>query len=188
VVKGLKPERSVRLLPGIRDQREEMMPRIVTRVKGLSPPIGPYCHAVRVGDTIFLSGAVSTDGRGKLVGRGDIRRQTRTVLETFRKILTGCGASMGDVVKTLVFLTDWRHYQAYNEEYGKFFQAAPPARSTVGTTLAQEGLLLEIEAVAVRGAARSKEVITAATSLWMGGRRRRARPGTRVRRKARDKK
>ena len=151
------------------------MARTVTKVRGLSPPIGPYCHAVRVGDTIFLSGAVSTDGRGRLVGRGDIRRQTRTVLQTFRKILKGCGASMDDVVKTLVFLTDWRHYQAYNEEYGKFFKAAPPARSTVGTTLAQEGLLLEIEAVAVRGAARTKEVITAPTSLWRGGARRRSR-------------
>lgn len=151
------------------------MARTVTRVKGLSPPIGPYCHAVRVGDTIFLSGAVSTDARGRLVGRGDIRKQTRTVLQTFRKILKGCGATMDDVVKTLAFLTDWRHYQAYNEEYGRFFRTAPPARSTVGTTLAQEGLLLEIEAVAVRGAARSKEVITAPTSLWRPALRRRAR-------------
>ena len=151
------------------------MPRTATRVKGLSPPIGPYCHAVRVGDTVFLSGAVSTDGRGKLVGRGDIRRQTRTVLQTFRKILRGCGASMDDVVKTLVFLTDWRHYAAYNEEYGRFFKAPYPARSTVGTTLAQEGLLLEIEAVAVRGASRSKEVITAPASLWKGGARRRGK-------------
>ncbi len=148
-----------------------------TRLKGLSPPIGPYCHAVRVGDTIFLSGAVSTDARGRLVGRGDVRRQTRTVLRAFRRILGACGATMGDVVKTLVFLTDWRHYQAYNEEYAKVFKAGPPARSTVGTTLAQEGLLLEIEAVAVRGASRSKEVITAPASLW--------RPaGRRVRRRA----
>ncbi len=151
------------------------MARTVTRLKGLSPPIGPYCHAVRVGDTIFLSGAVSTDARGRLVGRGDIRRQTRTVLRTFRKILRGCGASMDDVVKTLVFLTDWRHYQAYNEEYGKFFRAPHPARSTVGTTLAQEGLLLEIEAVAVRGASRSKEVITAPASLWRSAARGRRR-------------
>jgi 2-iminobutanoate/2-iminopropanoate deaminase len=149
------------------------MARTVTKVKGLSPPIGPYCHAVRVGDTIFLSGAVSTDARGKLVGRGDIRRQTRTVLQAFRMILKTCGASMDDVVKTLVFLTDWRHYQAYNEEYGRFFRTGPPARSTVGTTLAQEGLLLEIEAVAVRGASRTKEVITAPTSLWRGAAARR---------------
>lgn len=148
------------------------MPRTVTKVKGLSPPIGPYCHAVRVGDTIFLSGAVSTNGRGKLVGRGDIRRQTRTVLQTFRKILLSCGAGMDDVVKTLVFLTDWRHYQAYNAEYGRFFKPPYPARSTVGTTLAQEGLLLEIEAVAVRGASRNKEVITAPGSLWRAAPRR----------------
>jgi len=148
------------------------MPQIVLKLKGLSPPIGPYCHAVRVGDTIFLSGAVSTDARGRLVGRGDIRRQTRAVLQTFRRILRGCGATMDDVVKTLVFLTDWRHYRAYNEEYGKFFKAPYPARSTVGTTLAQEGLLLEIEAVAVRGAARTKEVITAPTSLWQDRARR----------------
>jgi enamine deaminase RidA (YjgF/YER057c/UK114 family) len=80
---------------------------------------------------------------------------------------------MDDVVKTLVFLTDWRHYQAYNEEYGRFFRTGPPARSTVGTTLAQEGLLLEIEAVAVRGASRTKEVITAPTSLWRGAAARR---------------
>ncbi len=151
------------------------MARIITKVKGLSPPIGPYCHAVRVGDTIFLSGAVSTDARGRLVGRGDVRKQTRTVLQAFRKVLQSCGAGMDDVVKTLVFLTDWRHYRAYNEEYGKFFRGAPPARSTVGTTLAQEGLLLEIEAVAVRGASRSKEVITAPTTLWPRASRRRRR-------------
>lgn len=160
------------------------MARTVTKVKGLSPPIGPYCHAVRVGDTIFLSGAVSTDGRGKLVGRGDIRKQTGTVLRTFQKILRGCGATMDDVVKTLVFLTDWRHYGAYNEEYRRFFKAPYPARSTVGTTLAQEGLLLEIEAVAVRGSSRRKEVITAPTSLWRGGARRPVRRETRFSRRA----
>ncbi len=66
---------------------------------------------------------------------------------------------MDDVVKTQVSLVDWRHYGAYNEVYAEYFSAPYPARATVQGGLAQYGLLIEIEAFAVAGAADSATVL-----------------------------
>jgi 2-iminobutanoate/2-iminopropanoate deaminase len=113
-----------------------------------------------VGDLLFISGQVSTDGQGRLVGAGDFQAQTRQVLNTIRTVLQLAGMGLQDVVKTTVMLTDWRHYAAYNKVYGEYFTPPYPARSTVCGSLAQKGLLIEIETIAVVGVDDSAVVVS----------------------------
>src|SRR5262245_44596882 len=117
-------------------------------------------HGVRVGDLMFIGGHTSIDTQGRLIGSGDIRAQTRHVLTTIETILALAGLGLDDVVKTTVMLTDWRHYDAYNEVYRAFFTAPYPARSTVSGSLDMPGALIEIEAIAMAGAHAAAVVAT----------------------------
>jgi reactive intermediate/imine deaminase len=117
-------------------------------------------HGVRVGDLMFIGGHTSIDTQGRLVGPGDMRAQTRHILTTLETILTLAGLGLDDVVKTTVMLTDWRHYDAYNEVYRAFFAAPYPARSTVSGSLGMPGALIEIEAMAVAGAHKTAVMVT----------------------------
>jgi len=117
-------------------------------------------HGVRVGDLMFIGGHTSMDAQGRLVGPGDVRAQTRHILTTLETILTLAGLGLDDVVKTTVMLTDWRHYDAYNEIYRTFFAAPYPARSTVSGSLGMPGALIEIEAIAMAGAHETAVVVT----------------------------
>jgi 2-iminobutanoate/2-iminopropanoate deaminase len=109
---------------------------------GAPAPRGPYSPAVRAGDFIFISGQVPPQPSG------DIREETRAVLNNIRKILEGCGSSLADVAKCQVFLADGKDFAAMNEVYSEFFGESKPARSTVVTGFAIPGIRVEIDAVA----------------------------------------
>ena len=110
----------------------------------------PLTPALRIGDTIYISGQVPVDEQGTIVG-DNIRSQTRKVLENLEKALHAAGASRADVVKTLVVLPNVkRDFAAMNEVYGAFFPDPKPARTTFGGDLAID-ILVEIEAIAVIG-------------------------------------
>src|SRR5574340_928374 len=94
-------------------------------------PIGPYSQAIKAGGFLYASGQVAIDPKTNEFAGGDIRKQTRQVMENVKGILEVAGASLSHVVKTTVFLKDLDDFAAMNEEYGKHFAAAPPARSTV---------------------------------------------------------
>jgi len=111
-------------------------------------PVGPYSHAVRVGDLLFCSGQIPLDpATGSLVS-GDIRAQTERVLENIRLILEDQQLSFAQVVKSTVFLTSLGDFAAMNEVYARCFTAAPPARSTVQVAALPRGAAVEIEVVA----------------------------------------
>jgi 2-iminobutanoate/2-iminopropanoate deaminase len=109
----------------------------------------PFSAAVRTGDLLFLSGQVGLrDGRQ---GEG-IEEQTRFTLENIRDTLAEAGASLADVVKVTVFITDMSLWPAMNEVYREFFPSDPPARSALGVNgLASPEFLVEIECVAEVG-------------------------------------
>lgn len=112
------------------------------------PPVGPYAPAIRVGPWLFTSGQIALDPQtGRLV-EGDIRAQTRQVLENLRALLEAAGGSLADVVKTTCYLTDLGEFAAFNEVYATFFPTNPPARSTVQAARLPLGALVEIDAVA----------------------------------------
>ncbi len=88
---------------------------------------------------------------GEVVGERDISAQTRQTLENLKKALEAVGASMSDVIKTTIFLTDFSNYKHMNVVYDEYFRDNPPARATVRADLALSSLLVEIDAIAVLG-------------------------------------
>ena len=111
-------------------------------------PRGPYSHAVRAGDFIFVSGQGPIDPETNQFSYGDIRHETRVVLNNILRILAGCGASMKDVVRCGVFLADGDDFAAMNEVYGEFFGEAKPSRTTVECKFANKQMKVEIDCVA----------------------------------------
>jgi 2-iminobutanoate/2-iminopropanoate deaminase len=126
-----------------------MIERITT--PGSPAPRGPYSPAVRAGDFIFVSGQVPIDPVSGHAVTGDIRAETRRVLENIKINLEGCGASMADVVKCQVFLADIKDFAAMNEVYSEFLGEFKPARTTVQAgALPLAGSKVEIDAVAYK--------------------------------------
>jgi 2-iminobutanoate/2-iminopropanoate deaminase len=126
-----------------------MIERIFT--PGAPAPRGPYSPAVRAGDFIFVSGQVPVDPMTGQAVLGDVKSETRRVLENIRLNLQGCGASMADVVKCQVFLADIKDFSAMNEVYTEFFGDSKPARTTVQAgALPLAGSKVEIDAVAYK--------------------------------------
>jgi 2-iminobutanoate/2-iminopropanoate deaminase len=110
--------------------------------------VGPYNHAVRVGDLLFCAGQIPLDpATGNLVP-GDIKAQTERVLENVKAILDDQKISFAQVVKTTVFLTNLADFAAMNEVYARYFTADFPARSTVQVAALPRGASVEIEVVA----------------------------------------
>lgn len=107
----------------------------------------PLSSAVRSGDFIFMSGVVALDSAGKVID-GDIRVQTRAVLETIRRSLCELGLEVSRVVRATVWLADLAELPAFNEEYATFFCDSLPARSCVQATL-YGGARVEIEVQAL---------------------------------------
>jgi len=126
-----------------------MIERIFT--PGAPAPRGPYSPAVRAGDFIFVSGQVPVDPVSGQAVSGDVKAETRRVLENIRLNLEGCGAGMADVVKCQVFLADIKDFAAMNEVYTEFFGESKPARTTVQAgALPLAGSKVEIDAVAYK--------------------------------------
>lgn len=110
--------------------------------------VGPYNHAVRVGDFLFCSGQIPLDpASGQLVA-GDTRAQTDRVLENIRSILADQSLTFTNVVKSTVFLTNLADFPAMNEVYSTFFKSDFPARSTVQVAALPRGASVEIEVIA----------------------------------------
>jgi reactive intermediate/imine deaminase len=125
------------------------MPKEIINPDGLPPAIGPYSWATRHGKLIFLAGTGSIDREGKLVGAGDIRKQTEVTLEHLKTAVTAAGGSLASIVKTTVYIGDVNDYAGMNEVYRRYFPEAPPARATLVTGFVVPGLLVEIEGIAI---------------------------------------
>jgi 2-iminobutanoate/2-iminopropanoate deaminase len=111
--------------------------------------IGPYSQAIQAGDFLFLSGQIPLDPKtGELV-KGDIRSQTRQVLENIRGVLESQSLGMKDVVKVTLFLKDIGNFNQVNEVYATYFPSSPPARSTVEVAKLPRDADIEIEVIAL---------------------------------------
>lgn len=110
----------------------------------------PLSAAVRGDGVLYASGQIPVDPQTRQVVAGGIEDQTRQTLENLTATLALAGASLADVVKVTIFLTDMTTFAAMNGVYREYFPSEPPARTTVGTTgLANPAMQIEIEAIAM---------------------------------------
>jgi 2-iminobutanoate/2-iminopropanoate deaminase len=113
--------------------------------------MGPYSQAIVAGDLVFCAGQLGTDPATRQVVSGDIKAQTRRVLDNLAAVLEAAGSSLDRVTKTTVFLEDISEFAAMNEVYAERFGAHRPARSTVQVAkLPGTGGRVEIECIALR--------------------------------------
>ncbi len=112
--------------------------------------IGPYCQAVAAGEWIYCSGQLPLDpDTAEMVGDGDIKAETRQVLQNLDAVLRKAGASRADVVKATVYLTDMNEFSNMNQVYAAFFKdLVPPARATVQVAALPRGAKVEIDFIA----------------------------------------
>lgn len=114
--------------------------------------IGPYSQGIQAANgLIYTSGQLPIDMATGELEIADIKKATRHALDNVKAILEAGGASMENVIKTLVFLTDMADFADMNEVYATYFPHTPPARSCVAVAALPKGAKLEIEAVAVIG-------------------------------------
>jgi reactive intermediate/imine deaminase len=118
------------------------------RVAGLPAALSHYTDAVRFGNILFVSGLTAHDAEGKLVGGTDAAAQTRQILVNLNRVLDAAGATMADVLKVTVFLTNIDDRAAINPVRQEFFGSARPASTLIEVSrLALPDMKVEIEAV-----------------------------------------
>ena len=111
--------------------------------------VGPYSHAVRIGDLLFCAGQIPIEPKDGTLVCGDIRVQTERVLQNVKAILDDQKLTFANVVKSTVFLTNLAvDFPGMNEIYGKYFTENYPARSTVQVAALPKGANVEIEVIA----------------------------------------
>jgi 2-iminobutanoate/2-iminopropanoate deaminase len=126
------------------------MPRDAITAGGAAA-VGPYSHAVRAGELVFLSGQTPLDpATGRLV-EGGVGAQAEQCFRNLFQILEAAGLGSGDVVKANVFLVDMADFATMNEAYARHFDRPFPARTTIGVASLPLGARIEIELVARRG-------------------------------------
>ena len=109
-----------------------------------------YSRAVRIGNTIEVTGTVAVDDNSQLVGGNDAYAQTRFIIEKIEKVLALAGATLGDVVRTRMFVTDISRWEEYGKAHGEFFHEIKPCTSMIEVKgLIAPEYLIEIEAAAI---------------------------------------
>jgi 2-iminobutanoate/2-iminopropanoate deaminase len=111
-------------------------------------PVGPYSQAIRAGDFLFVAGQVAVDPVTGDFVLGSIAEQTNQCMENIKTILNAAGASLADVVRTTIYLTNMDDFGEVNDAYGNYFDLDPPARTTIGVAALPKGLAIEIDVIA----------------------------------------
>lgn len=111
-------------------------------------PCGPYSHAVRSGNMLYISGQVPFDPNSGLKIGDDIETQTAQAMKNLASLLASAGLEVTNIVKTTVYLANWDDFGGFNTAYSAFMGNHKPARATVEVSRIAQDVLIELEAIA----------------------------------------
>lgn len=123
------------------------MPREIIHTDRAPKAIGTYSQAIKVGDTVYLSGQIPLVPHTMEMVAGDIAAQIRQVFENLKAVAEASGGSLQDAVKLNVYLTDLKNFPVVNEVMGAYLQQPYPARAAVGVAALPKGAQVEIDGV-----------------------------------------
>ena len=124
------------------------MPKSVVIPENSAPPLAPYSPGTKAHGVVYVSGMLALDAQGKVVGEGDIRAQTRAVIEAVKGVIEAAGGTLADVTFNSIFLKDLGDYAAMNEVYRGYFPEEAPARYCIRADLVRPEFLVEISSIA----------------------------------------
>jgi 2-iminobutanoate/2-iminopropanoate deaminase len=125
------------------------MSKSVIATENAPAAVGPYAQGVQANGFVFTAGQLGVDPATGTFAGEDVVAQTRQAMRNLQAVLEAAGSGLGQIVKTTIFVADLGDFLTINETYATFFDAAPPARSTVQVAALPLGGLVEIEAIAV---------------------------------------
>lgn len=129
------------------------MDKVILSSENVAKPFGIFSQGVKVGNLVFVSGQISKNTKGEVVGKGDIRAQTRQCIENLKQVLEAGeagGATLENVVKVTVYVTDMEHLKAIHEVRAQYFKEKYPASTLVEVSrLTTQDCMIEIEAIAI---------------------------------------
>jgi len=123
------------------------MSKTVISTAAAPAAIGVYSQAVRVGDTIWVSGQIPLDPHTQELVGGDMEAQVRRAFDNMKAIVLAAGATLEDVVKATVFLIDLAHFGLVNKVMAEYFREPYPARAAVGVASLPRGAQVEVECI-----------------------------------------
>lgn len=123
------------------------MPREIIRTDQAPAAIGAYSQAVKVGDTVYLSGQIPLDPATMQLVEGDMAAQIRRVFDNLAAVARAGGGSLADTIKLNVFLVDLGHFALVNQIMAEYFQEPYPARAVIGVAALPRGAQVEMDAV-----------------------------------------
>ena len=127
------------------------MAKQAIRTEDAPEAIGTYSQAIKVGETVFISGQIPLEPGTMNIVDEDIRAQTHRVFNNLAAVVREGGGSLDDVVKLTVFLTDLSHFAVVNEVMAEHFNPPYPARAAVGVAALPKGVPVEIDAIVYLG-------------------------------------
>ncbi len=109
--------------------------------------IGTYSQAIRVGNTVYLSGQIPLDPASMQMVEGDFEAEARRVFENLKAVIAASGGTFAQVAKVTIFITDFALFPKVNEVMAQYFSEPYPARSTVGVASLPRGARIEVECI-----------------------------------------
>ncbi len=128
-----------------------MSVRTVIHAPDAPAAIGPYVHAIRHGDVLYCSGAIPIDPNSGELANASLGEETRTSLTNLEAVCRAAGTGLASALRTTIYTTDLAGFAEINEAYAEFFDAAPPARVTVGVAALPKSARVEIDAIVAVG-------------------------------------
>jgi len=125
------------------------MEKVVITPKKMMPPLATYSPGLRCGSMLYISGMLSLDEAGEIVGKGDAAAQTEQVIKNLQLVLEEAGGTLQNIVMMNIFVSDFEHYAEMNKVYAKYFSEQPPARYCVSAGLVAPEFFIEMAATAI---------------------------------------